>query len=224
MTPPRAHSPIDPWHRAHGARFRPSGGWELPVAYAGVEREVAAVRSGCGLADLSAFSKWRVVGRATPDAVEALGAPAASRIHGVARVNGMWVCRLADDSLLLLGDSTDRGIPVSLPAGTRALLADATFALAGFCLAGPFADQLLPKLASLDPAALPLGACAETSVGGVAALLVRAEELTVPSLRLYVARDFAEYLCGRLHEAGRDVGLVPFGLEAFSALSRAGRG
>ncbi len=223
MTSPRAHSPIDPWHRAHGARFRTSDGWELPVAYAGVEREVAAVRSGCGLADLSAFAKWRVVGRGTPDAVEALGATTARRMHGVAKVHGFLACRLADDTLLLLGDSTDSSVPApltSLPAGTSVVLAEATFALAGFCLAGPFADQLLPKLTSLDPAALPSGACAETAVGGVAALLLRTDELTVPSLRVCIARDLAEYLWGRLHEAGRGVGLVPIGLDAFAVLSR----
>jgi aminomethyltransferase len=192
------------------------------VAYAGVEREAAAVRAGCGLADLSGWAKWRVIGRGTSDVVETLGAAAARRTHGVARLaGGLLVCRLAPDALLLLDGSTDLdGVPGLEPPGAAVVVADATFALAGFCLAGPFADQLLPRLTSLDPAVLPGGTCAETAVGGVAALLVRADELTVPSLRVYVARDLAEYLWGRLFEVGRGVGLTPFGLEAFAALSR----
>ena len=139
---------------------------------------------------------------------EALAASGARQVRGVARLaDGILACRLADDALLLLGDSTASGhVPArlaSLPSDTAVVRAEATSVLAGFCLAGPFMYQFLPKLTPLDPAALPGGSCAETSLGGVPALLVRADELAVPSLRVYVARDLAEYVWGRLLEVGR---------------------
>jgi glycine cleavage system aminomethyltransferase T len=222
----RAHAPLDPWHRAHGARFTPSGGWHLPVAYAGVEGEAHAVRSSCGLVDLSAFAKWRLLGAGVAKVAEALGGNTISHPHVVTILDSgtLLACRLTSEAMLLLDGSTDAGrIPDKLGNLAEAkgvVVAEATFALAGFCLAGPFLDPVLAKLTSLDLArSLPPGSCAETSVAGVQGLLVRAGELIVPSVRVYVAWDLAEYVWGRVLEAGRDRGLAPCGLEAFRALA-----
>ncbi len=54
-----------PLHAAHlraGARMVPFGGWEMPVQYAGVMGEHAAVREGAGVFDVSHMGEFRVTG------------------------------------------------------------------------------------------------------------------------------------------------------------------
>ena len=67
-------------------------------------------------------------------------------------------------------------------------------------------------------AALPVNACAETSLAGVPALLVRTAEFSVPSLRIYVAWELGEDVWERLLDAGRNRGLIPLGLDSLHQL------
>ena len=60
--------------------------------------------------------------------------------------------------------------------------------------------------------------CAETTLAGVEALLVRTEGLAVPSLRLYVAWDMAEFVWERLLETGRRDQITPLGWGAIDHL------
>src|SRR5689334_24359553 len=61
-----------PLHAAHveaGARLVPFAGWEMPVQYEGVKQEHVAVRSGCGVFDVSHMGEVETVG---PDATRFL--------------------------------------------------------------------------------------------------------------------------------------------------------
>ena len=102
-----------------------------------------------------------------------------------------------------------------VPAATAVVASDATSAQASFCLAGPLGDALLQRLTAFDMAALPSSSCAETGVAGVHAVLVRSQELSVPSLRILVAWDLAEYLWETLLDAGRGHGIAPLGLDGW---------
>ncbi len=57
-------TPLDPWHRAHGARMVDFGGWEMPLHYkAGILQEHLATRKFGGLFDISHMGRFRILGR-----------------------------------------------------------------------------------------------------------------------------------------------------------------
>jgi aminomethyltransferase len=224
MTTPPARVPLQHWHASHGARFSESDGWQLPAVYRSVEAETTAARTGVVLADLSAFAKVSLLGPGVEAAARQLiGDEPAPQPRGVAliRPQGLGVvCRLTADHLLALASVTaplPHG-PFNIPA---VVASDATSAYACFCLAGPRSEAVLQRLTALDLGRQPLGSCAETGVAGVHAVLVRALELSVPSLRLLVAWDLAEYVWETLLDAGRGHGIVPLGLDGWRLLQAA---
>jgi folate-binding protein YgfZ len=60
--PPVRQSPLGKLHRQWGARFAAIDGAEVPMAYAAVEEEHAALRDGCALIDRSHLARWELVG------------------------------------------------------------------------------------------------------------------------------------------------------------------
>src|SRR5204862_5356715 len=64
-------TPLRDRHVALGARMVPFAGWEMPVQYEGVIPEVRAVRSNCGVFDVSHMGELEVEG---PRATELLQA------------------------------------------------------------------------------------------------------------------------------------------------------
>lgn len=56
-------------HRAAGAKLVPFAGWEMPVSYEGVRSEHVAVRTGCGVFDVSHMGQVETSG---PDALRLL--------------------------------------------------------------------------------------------------------------------------------------------------------
>ncbi len=55
-------TPLNAWHREHGARMVEFAGWEMPVQYAGVLAEHAAVRERVGLFDITHMGEVLVTG------------------------------------------------------------------------------------------------------------------------------------------------------------------
>jgi aminomethyltransferase len=55
-------SPLLSAHLRLGARMVPFAGWNMPVQYAGITREHLAVRSGCGIFDISHMGEFFVQG------------------------------------------------------------------------------------------------------------------------------------------------------------------
>lgn len=64
-------TPLHPWHVANKGRMVPFAGWEMPVQYAGIIPEHQAVRTGCGLFDVSHMGRLEFTG---PDALPLLEA------------------------------------------------------------------------------------------------------------------------------------------------------
>ena len=64
-------TPLRDRHVALGARMVPFAGWEMPVQYEGVIPEVRAVRTDCGVFDVSHMGEFEVEG---PRATELLQA------------------------------------------------------------------------------------------------------------------------------------------------------
>lgn len=56
-------SPLDAEHRGLGAHMGSFGGWDMPISYAGTVGEHTAVRTDCGIFDVSHLGKIMVRGR-----------------------------------------------------------------------------------------------------------------------------------------------------------------
>jgi heterotetrameric sarcosine oxidase gamma subunit len=132
-------------------------------------------------------------------------------------------CRLAADHALLLTEAgQEEAVREALAVrGKEGYVTDVTSVLAGLALVGPRAREIMRKLTALnvESVALPDGACAETGVAGVHAVLLRADLGELPAYEIYVTRDVAEFVWDTLLDAGREYGLTPLGLSAYRALS-----
>jgi sarcosine oxidase subunit alpha len=230
-------------HLDAGARMEAEDGWLRPVEYGDVAGEVAAARERVGLADISTVGKLDVKGTEAaafvagalrfPDAADVSGVNTGiGLLHSGAGTVAVRGCRLTAEHLLLLtpperAASVWDALTEAAVGHGRAYLTDVTSVLAGLALIGPCAPDVLRKLTALDvsPAALPDGACAETALAGVHALLLHADRAygqaegpPLPAYELYVTRDVAEFVWDALMDAGREYGIAPVGLQAYRSL------
>ncbi len=74
-------TPIHAGHIALGARLVPFAGWEMPVQYEGVIPEVRAVRSDCGVFDVSHMGELEVEGPRATEVLQATLSNDLSRIE-----------------------------------------------------------------------------------------------------------------------------------------------
>lgn len=228
---PVARTPLDRWHFAHGARFVEIAGWRTPAVYSDVESELAAARNGVVVADICASAKFSLLGSGVARVCQALTHDLlATQPRGVRTIQlggSALACRLSDDHLLVLAGNSNRdAVEARLAELDRVgplIRRDVTSSLAGFHIFGPRVEDLLRRVTALDVSlgAFELSSCAETQLAGVHAVLVRAPELTVPSMRIYVSWDLAEYVWERLFAAGHELGVTPVGLEAWERLAAA---
>jgi sarcosine oxidase subunit alpha len=224
---PFALTPLHHWHAAHGALFVANNGWQTVTRYADLAAEEAAIRTGLGLADVSASAKLALQGPGVAIVAQALVADrAADRPHAVGSLSSggkTLACRLTDDHLLLLAmgpEVADLSAALADLCREQPLLSsDMTSALAGFLLVGPHVEVFLRRVTHLDvrPTAFPVNSCVETSLAGVEALLVKLGEPT-SSIRIYVAWDMAVFVWERLLEAGHDWHITPIGTEVLRTL------
>src|SRR5262245_40697939 len=103
-----ARSPLHVWHQARGVRFADDQSWKIPAVYTSTEKEIAAARSGVGLADISAFAKFSLRGADIESVAGALvGSALKPRKAVLCDVSGpVLTCRLTSDHLLLLASTT----------------------------------------------------------------------------------------------------------------------
>jgi glycine cleavage system aminomethyltransferase T len=222
---PLARSPLHAWHAAHGAHLVERTGWLIPTHFSDAEAEAAAAKRGVGLADISPFHKLQLHG---PDlevfVANLLGDGSVALPGRVMALNSgapCLGCRFTKRDLLLLSSDVD-GVKaaVGLPPQMIAHARDVTMALAGFRLIGPKTESLLRGLTAFDVSvnSFPPGKCAETKLADVHAQLVRPPLSPFSELRIYIAADVGEYVWETLLAAGRDLGIVPLGLESLAAL------
>jgi aminomethyltransferase len=67
-----AHSPLHSVHTRLGARFTDFGGWEMPLQYAGTLAEHEAVRTSCGVFDVSHLGRFALEGPGAHDLISRL--------------------------------------------------------------------------------------------------------------------------------------------------------
>ncbi len=244
---PLRRFPAHDAHVACGATFVPTGLWQRPLVYSAVTgwdpvlRESRAVREAVGIGDASSLGKIDLQG---PDAGRFLDFVYANRFSTLAVGKARYGIMLREDGFLLDDGTTSRlGERHFLLTTTTAnhaavlehlefqhqvvhpewdvVLTDVTDQWAQFSIAGPRARELLQKLLpeqELAGTAVPFMAALPARIAGVPGRLFRisfsgelAYEVAVPSQR-------ADEVWNALLEAGRPLGVLPYGVDALNTL------
>ncbi|MDS9467142.1 sarcosine oxidase subunit alpha family protein [Paracoccus sp. MBLB3053] len=245
---PLRKTPMHGWHEAKGAHWEPVGHWRRPYCYpkAGethhdaIAREVRAVRASVGTLDASTLGKIIVKG---PDAGRFLDMiytgmmstlPVGKCRYGlICTENGFLTddgvaARLSEDTWLV---HTTTGGADRIHAHMEDWLqcewwdwkvytANVTEQWAQVAVVGPKARILLERLGGMDLSAeaLPFMGWAEGEIAGIPARVYRISFSGELSFEVSVPAKRGLELWERLHEAGKDLDITPYGTEAMHVM------
>jgi aminomethyltransferase len=219
-------------HRARGARLVPFGGFEMPVQYAGILAEHAAVRQRAGVFDLSHMAQFEVRGENAAGWLDDLTVNhVATMKPGAARYNlftneaggvrdDVIVYRLPDRFLVVVNASNagkmatyleqrrGAGVQLTNRHGERALVA----------IQGPRSAEVLARETAVDLAAMRFYSCVEGRVAGVPALVARTGYTGEDGFEVFVDAGDAAAVWDAVLAAGSGAGVVPCGLGARDVL------
>lgn len=242
MFRPMRRTPMHEQHAAQGASWLLAGNWMRPAFYghgqdekALIAEEVLNVRHNVGMIDVSTLGGLDVRG---PDAAEFLNRmytfayaklPVGKTRYllmtneaGTVIDDGV-ACRRGDQYFYVTATTTgvDRIYRNMLWWNAQWRLdvdiANVTAAYAGVNLAGPKARDVLTRLTSdiaLSPQDFPYLAYREGSVAGIPARVFRVGFIGELGYEIHVPARFGSELWRAIGEAGRGLGIRPFGLEA----------
>jgi sarcosine oxidase subunit alpha len=214
------------------------GGWWRPWHYGDHVREYWAVREGVSLGDVSTLGKMIVTG---PDAVEALERLYPTTIADIRPGRSRYVLLLnerghvIDDGMVLretTADGSDRFVLTFTSGGASfaeawvrdwietwgldVRLMDRTISLGAINVTGPLAGELLRRVGLDDAPGFLQHRHAD--VAGVPCHVMRLSFTGEASFELHHPVHLSAELWRALMDAGRDLGVVPHGLQALFAL------
>jgi len=213
------------------------GGWELPVQYSGVTQEHMAVRSACGLFDVSHMGEIWVEG---PGALEFVSHvttndPSVLSVHqaqysafcneagGV--VDDLVVYRLGENRFLLVvnASNTDKDFAhlegaLKHYSGTKPTLKNASAEFSQIAIQGPHAETVLQKLTETPLNTMKTYWCSEGSVAGSSAIIARTGYTGEDGFEIYCSWNDGPQVWRALLDAGAPLGLIPCGLGARDTL------
>ncbi len=222
-------TPLDALHRELGARMLPFAGFAMPIQYAGILREHAAVRQRAGLFDLSHMAQFEIRGETAASWLDRLTSNRVATLKQFgARYNlvmnesggvhdDIIIYHLPDHYLVVANaanahkiaqhfaaQNTPHTVSITNLHTKRALLA----------LQGPASLAILRDHVDIDLAAMPYYSCQPGTVCGVSGLVARTGYTGEDGFELFVANDAASALFEQLLRLGQRHGLDPAGLGA----------
>ncbi|OPH51958.1 glycine cleavage system protein T [Paenibacillus ferrarius] len=227
-------TPLFPIYAEHGARVIDFGGWELPVQFAGIQKEHDAVRQQAGLFDVSHMGEVRVSGEDALDFIQRITTNDAAKLEagqcqyslmcypngGV--VDDLLVYKLTDNDYMLVinASNIDKDVAwMQMNLAGQVELVNVSEDTALLALQGPLAEQILANVTDARIHALkPFRFLNEVDIKGIKALVSRTGYTGEDGFELYIAEKDAVELWKLLLEAGREHGLVPAGLGARDTL------
>jgi sarcosine oxidase subunit alpha len=243
----RSFDPIrrTPMHHRHleaGAQMMVAGAWLRPAYYGeprdaanAIAAEVASVRSGVGLIDVSTLGKIETRG---PDAAEFLNRiyftphlkqPLRRGRYGLmtdasgAVIDDGVICRLADEHFYVTATTSGvEGVVRSMYFWNAQWQLDidithVTAAYAAVNLAGPQCRAVLSELCKdvdLGPDAFPYMGVRAGHVADVPARLLRVGFVGELGYEIHLPASYGEFVWDRMLAAGARWGIRPFGVEA----------
>jgi sarcosine oxidase subunit alpha len=235
---PVRYSPMQSWHDAHGGRPLVAGDWIRPDHYGDPEAEVRNVRAHVGIIDVTPIGKLDLRG---PDVAALLNLLYVNRWSKLAEGAVRYGVMCADDGVVLDDGVTGRLGPehyvmstTSSGAGTvwewvqnwlqtehpewQVHVTPVTTAFASMNVAGPASRELLRRLVAdidLAPESFPYMQVRQGTVAGVDGCFMWRIGFTGElSYELHVPAAYGLHVWQACLDAGADLGIRPFGVEA----------
>lgn len=228
-------TPLYDVHIAEGGKIVPFAGYLLPVQYGtGVIEEHNAVRTACGLFDVSHMGEITITGETAKDSLNHLltndytEMPLNKVRYSVmcnekgGCVDDLVVYKFGEEDYLLVVNASNKDkdyehIKKNILPGTVA--EDISDSLAQIALQGPKAPEILAKL--VDKESIPekyYTAERHVNIDGVDCMVSRTGYTGELGYEIYIPKDEAEHIWRVLREAGAEYGLIPCGLGARDTL------
>ncbi|HET7461443.1 MAG TPA: glycine cleavage system aminomethyltransferase GcvT [Longimicrobium sp.] len=227
-------TPLHGEHLRLNAKMVPFAGFEMPVQYpTGITAEHNAVRTACGLFDVSHMGEFMVRGPQALEYVQHITTNDAAKLEvGQAQystmvnelgmvIDDLLVYRFADHYMLVVnGANRDKDWAwASRHAGEFDVrVTDESDDIALLALQGPRAQEILETLTDDDVDSIRYYHFAQGTVAGVKAVISRTGYTGEDGFELYVAAGDAATLWRRVLDAGADQGLVACGLGSRDSL------
>ncbi len=232
-------TPLDAWHRRHGARMVPFAGYSMPVQYdftgdlasrcrGGVLAEHLHTRSQAGLFDVSHMGQAMLQGADVAAALERLVPgdivglkPGRQRYTLLLNeaggiIDDLMVARLAEDRVFIVVNASRKDVDFThIATNLPPALAPSVMAeRALLALQGPAAASVMQRLA---PAAaeLPFMGIAAVDIGGIDCIVSRSGYTGEDGFEISLQADRAEALADRLIAEPE---VAPIGLGARDSL------
>ncbi|AZI43032.1 glycine cleavage system aminomethyltransferase GcvT [Deinococcus psychrotolerans] len=222
-----------PLHAAHlraGARMVPFGGWDMPVQYAGVKAEHAAVRESAGMFDVSHMGEFRVTGPDAEAFLQYVTTNDLSKLRpGRAQYNWLpgetgglvddiYIYRVSADEFFMVVNASniakDWAHLTRQAAKYSAVLTDESDQWGLIAVQGPKAADLLQLHADTDLIARKKNSFFSAHLFGLPVWLARTGYTGEDGFEVFVAAEQAEEMWNQLLSAG----LIPAGLGARDTL------
>lgn len=225
-------TPLYDRHVSAGGKIVPFAGWLLPVQYSGVVAEHMAVRTACGLFDVSHMGELILRGS---DALKNLNnlltndytdlKPGAARYSPMCYETGgivddLIVYACAENVYLIVVNASNcekDAAWISEHLTGDCTMENISDTVAQLALQGPKAAEILAKLCQEIPAG-NYTAVLHGNVGGIKCIVSRTGYTGEDGFELYCASDDGPALWDKLVAAGQDQGLIPCGLGARDTL------
>ncbi len=237
-------TPLFDAHKALGGRIVPFAGWELPVQYAGLLKEHAAVRTAAGLFDVSHMGEMRIEGAKAEEFIDGLVTgdltklPDGKALYTVACnemgtiLDDLIVYRRGRERFMIVMNASNRE-KIAAHFGAHAKrffergelsFADISDETALLALQGPKAIEVM-RHAQADASITSLGSFCLTEgvVAGVRVIAARTGYTAEDGFELFVHPEDATRLWNGLMSAGKPLGIEPCGLGARDTLRLEGR-
>ncbi|RWB77931.1 MAG: FAD-dependent oxidoreductase [Mesorhizobium sp.] len=221
------------WYAPDGVRDEFS--WRRSTDFEHVAKEVAAVRNGVGLSEISNFAKYKVTGDGAAgwlDRVFACKLPKRGRmtlapmLKDDGRLIGDFTLANIDDAEWFIAGSGIaeqyhmRWFEAHLPKDGSARIEALGQKLTGLAIAGPKAREVLAKVtrADVSNAGFPFMAVARMDIGMAPCLVGRVSYTGDLGYEIWVAPEYQRAAYWALVEAGEEFGIGLFGSRALNAL------
>ena len=220
-------------HRALGARIVEFAGWDMPISYAGPLEEHRAVRTRCGLFDVSHMGEIEVRGPGAEALCQELTVNDVGRLddgdgqysvlcneHGGV-LDDLVVFRLGRERFLLVVNAANTDADrawIASHAPAHVVLDDRSAELALLALQGPEAERALRTLTPLDLTALRPFTVRDATLAGVRGLVSRTGYTGEDGFELFVPASETLPVWDAVLAAVRRSGGLPCGLAARDTL------
>lgn len=231
------HTPFTQKHIQLGAKMSPFAGYNMPISYAGINIEHAAVRKSAGVFDVSHMGEFLVEGEDALAFIQYITTNDASKLKpGAAQyscfvneaggiIDDLIVYCLAENSFMLVVNAgniaKDWSWISSHKENFRVTLTDVSDSTGLLAVQGPAATKIVQSLTDMDILNLKFYHFVKGSFAGVEDVIISATGYTGSGgVEIYFEdkADNASKIWDALFDAGKADGIQPIGLGARDTL------